>query len=230
MVRAVNNFIDENSPQYRWLVAIHRESQIRERINWQSANGPYPSATEQNAFGWKPKPGVPPTRQQLQEWWAALEIVWREYSRQVAIGQSPDPPPSGIAAIMADFCGFLAVGRLPEPMGDAISEGRTAPVPKELRDIGFAVAYHRGTKTGIEHNGQRVVIVDDTPTKTISDSYGVTPNTVRGWVRKYPPAFLGINDINSDVLIHLMKTAGKRYSEAGRSQAAIVKRARAAKK
>ena len=47
---------------------------------------------------------------------------------------------------------------------------------------GFAVAYHCAAKTGIEHNGKRVFVVDDTPTKTISKFYGVKPNTVRGWV------------------------------------------------
>lgn len=222
-----NNDADEFTTEQRWLAALSRERQIWDKINWTITNGPIPTTADM--WNWESKPGSIPTRGQLQEWWGAVQGVWQEYTRQVAAGNPPNPPPFDLALVMAGLCGYLAVGKLPDPIRDAITEGRTLPGPMELSDVGKAVAYHRAAKTGIYHNGKKIVVVDPTPTKTISKSYGVTTNTVRGWIKKYPPAFLGVTDIDSNILCHLMETGGKRYIDAGRSQAAIIKRARAAK-
>jgi len=144
---------DENNLRYRWLAALHHEQDLRERMNWQRLNGPFPSHNQME--NWEPRPGINPSSKSLQKWWAAIAAVWREYSRQIAIGELPDPPPAELAAVMAGFCGYLGVGKLPGPMKDALSEGRTPLGPEERRDIGLAVAYHRAAKGGIIHNGNQ---------------------------------------------------------------------------
>lgn len=191
-------------------------------MDWESHNGPYPEQVDLQK--WEPTTGVRPNKQQLQEWWKAVANVWREYPRQIATGNNPTPPPANLASIMADFCGYLAVGKMPEPMSDAISEGRTSVGPQENRDIGLAVAYHKAAKHGIIHNDIIVKIQNSKPTETICKNFGVKPSTVRKWVSKYQPAFLGVNDIETETLVHLMTEAGKRYTNAGRSHSAISKR------
>jgi hypothetical protein len=191
-------------------------------MDWESHNGPYPE--QDDLQNWEPTTGIRPSKQQLQEWWKAVANVWREYPRQIENGNSPMPPPVDLASIMAALCFNLAVGQMPETMSEAISEGRTSPGFHEIRDIGLAVAYHKAAKSSVAHNGHQIKVNDATPTKTISKEFGVASSTVRKWVRKYQPAFLGVNDIEPETLIHLMTQAGKTYTKAGRSHSAIASR------
>ena len=92
----------------------------------------------------------------------------------------------------------------------------------ETRDIGVAVAYRKACdQEGILHNSKVVKVDDLHPTKTIAQAYEVHETTVWGWCRKYQPAFLGVNDINAEVLKGLMEASGRRYQRAGRSKTAI---------
>jgi hypothetical protein len=216
--------LDHLSPAARWMCLLGIELKIRERMSWEAANGPYPE--NDDLQNWSPQSGVEPSRQQLQEWWKSVANIWREYPRQIANGNSPAPPPADLATVMAGFCFDLAVGKLPASIRQAISEGRTSPSYYESRDIGLAVAYHKAAKHGIFHNGHQIKVQDATPTKTVSQAFGVADNTVRKWVGKCQPAFLGVNDIVPETLVHLMKEAGKNYAQAGRSHSAIVKRSK----
>ncbi len=209
-------------PDQRWNHLLFEEYRIRELIAWQRHNGPLLEAHETR--DWKTTVGIDPTREQLQSWWRAVENIWREYARQIAAGLNPTPPPADLAYVMAELCGLLGVGKMPEPIRDAISEGRTEVGPRERRDIGIAIAYHKAAKGGIIHNGQTITVSDASPTKTISEHFNVKANTVRSWVRKYQPAFLGVNGIDEALLLSMMKTAGKNYSTKGRSFSAIAKR------
>jgi hypothetical protein len=57
------------------------------------------------------------------------------------------------------------------------------------------------------------------------EAFGASRTTVQGWMSKIRPAFLGVNPINDEVLTTLMKEAGERYKNAGRSHGAILSRA-----
>jgi hypothetical protein len=216
--------LDHLTPAVRWQHLIEEEFKIRERMSWESVNGPYPEQADLQK--WAPTSGIKPSKQQLQEWWKAVANVWREYPRQIANGNSPTPPPADLAYIMAGLCFDLAVGKMPEPMSEAISEGRTSPSFHEHRDIGLAVAYHKAAKIGIVHNGYQIKVQDATPTKTISQNFGVASSTVRKWIGKNQAAFLGVNDILPETLVHLMEQAGETYTKAGRSHSAIAKRSK----
>jgi hypothetical protein len=61
-----------------------------------------------------------------------------------------------------------------------------------------------------------VHVVDKRPVKTLAGWFGVDKNTIRGWVRRYPQAFLGVNDINTEILDKRARKAGKRYIACGR--------------
>lgn len=211
--------LDHLNSAARWQHLIEEEFKIRERMSWEASNGPFPESDDlQN---WTASAGIKPSKQQLQEWWRSVANIWREYPRQIANGINPIPPPADLASIMATFCFDLAVGKLPAPISEAISEGRTSLGFHENRDIGLAVAYHKATKQGIAHNGINITVADATPTKTISKNFGVAASTVRKWVANRQPAFLGVHDITNETLIHLMTEAGKTYSNAGRSHSAI---------
>ncbi len=214
------------TPAERWKFLTEAEFTMRKRFEWQSHNGPHPEPHEMQ--NWTPAAGISPSKEQLQKWWGAVKDVWLEYSRQIAEGLSPMPPPADLARVMGGLSGYLAVGKMPPQISDAIAEGRTPPAPKESRDIGLAVAYHKAAKSGIIHNGATIRIADLTPTKTISENYKVAANTVRSWVSKYEPAFLGVNSITPEILDSLMRKAGKTYRNSGRSHAAIRRRSQAA--
>ena len=188
----------------QWRNVVEHERHLRGRLK--SADGELPSGED------------------LRQWWSAAADVWSEYSRLVASGLDADPSPGELAVITSKMFGYLAVGQLPGPMRDAAPEGRRRPGPDERQDIEIAVAYHKSAMGGLEHNGQQITIADRTPTKTIASHYGVAPETARKWFRNYSPAFLGVNDVNAETLVALMKTAAKRYGAAGRSAKAISSR------
>ena len=214
-----------------WNYLLKTEFNLRERMQWEAENGPYPSvvksATSRPSKGIRPSKSksIRPSKEKLQAWWEAAAKVWQEYPRMIARGITLEQPPTDLAGVMALMCGYLAVGKLPDPIAEAIGEGRTQIGPTEQRDIGLAVAYHQATKpSGLTHNNKQIFVVDKTPSKTISAKYAVKPGTVRGWTRKYKPTFLGVNDVDAALLNYLMEEAGKRYAAAGRSHTAIRKR------
>ena len=158
---------------------------------------------------------------EIRNWWAAVRSVWEVYAREIAKNRSPIPP-GGLAIVMARMAAELSSGIIPKYIADVAVRGNPPMGYWETRDIGVAVAYRKACdQEGILHNSKVVKVDDLHPTKTIAQAYGVHESTVQGWCRKYQPAFLGVNDINAEVLKGLMEASGRRYQQAGRSKTAI---------
>jgi hypothetical protein len=223
MVRAMDDEFQAASIQ--WKECLTEEERIRGELRWQLNNGPRPSPDEFSE--WERGPGLKPSRIQLQDWFKSIEAVWRMYSRQIASGYVPLPPPAMLAETMANLMGSIAVGELPDEIADAIGEGRSEYGPHLRRAIGWAVAYHRAAQgNGILHQGVVVYVKDKSPTKTVAEAFKVSRATVRKWVKKYPPAFLGVFAVTPDVVAIQMNHFAKIYRSAGRSEAAIRHRAK----
>ena len=189
-----------------WQIVVEEEVRARQRC-------------DECIQGIAPKEMLP---RRLREWWAAISAVLQAYSR-LSVTQSITFPPN-LAAVLSQLTGHLAVGHIPDPIKDAASEGRSGLRPGERRDIGYAVAYLRACQNRLSHNKQSIQINDKHPTKTVAQLYNVQPATVRSWQKNVEPAFLGVNDINAEILIHLMEDGAKRYTQASRSTAAIARR------
>jgi len=152
----------------------------------------------------------------VRSWWKRVQELLEAYAVAVARGTRPEPPPAELAGILSNLAGYLAIGQLPGPISNARREGRRSPGPDELRDIGWAVVYRQASRPeGINHNGESIRVPDATPVKTLARLFEVDANTVRGWVRYYPQAFCGVNNINADVIIKRTEQAGRRYAKLG---------------
>lgn len=177
-----------------------------------------------------------PDAEILRKWWGAVETLMDVYQRELAkSGFAPTAAearsvqiPFGLAMFLKQQFGYLAAGLVPEPIKDVTKgeRGRRSKGPAERRDIGWAVAYHRAcAPKGVEHAGKVVRITNDRhPVKTLAGWYSVDKRTVQGWVRNEEPAWLGLSEINADILISRTQQAGGRYSVAGRSNKAIESR------
>lgn len=169
-----------------------------------------------------------------RRWWKAVEDLLAHYVRSVSrtdlhyIDEKAflsAEPPVEVLNIVAKLIGYLAVGKMPDPISLAIKKGRTGPGPEELRDIGLAVVYRRAcTPEGFTHMGESIRIDDARPVVTLTQWYGVSRRTIQMWVASYQPAFLGINRVNASTIKKLAAEAGARYCTSGRSHHAIRKR------
>jgi hypothetical protein len=158
----------------------------------------------------------------LRHWWSTINELLKEYSRSIASHVIHEPPPAEVVEVLAELAGELAVGRIPEPIRKAASEGRTRPTPRERRTIGMAVVYWCACQPeGIEHNGVRIMIDDPDPVEHIHLWFGAHKRTIQDWIKKHPPVFLGVNDVNADTIRHLTIQAARQYRDRGRSHAAI---------
>jgi hypothetical protein len=165
-----------------------------------------------------------PTPAQLRDWWRAVSQVWLTYAREAARNQTEDPI-AELALIMGRTAAELSSGILPQSVAGVVVRGNPPISYWEGHDIGVAVAYREACKKGgILHNSRMVQVDDHHPTRTIMEAYGVTDSTVRAWCRRYPPVFLGVNDITAEVLTAILKSSGARYRQAGRSFSAISRR------
>jgi len=169
--------------------------------------------------------GRPGAGDALRAWWQAVADACFEYERAVAQREQPEPPPVQLIERLRGVAGYLAVGKLPDTVRLAAKRGRTAPGPGEMRDMRMAVAYHHACRPeGIEHNGIRIRIEDPDPIERIHLWYGVEKRTIYDWLDRYEPAFLGVNDVNKDIIISMTVRAAEHYRQAGRSQAATTAR------
>ena len=173
--------------------------------------------------------GKPDTGLRLRHWWGTINALLKEYSRSIASHVIHEPPPGEVVEILAGIAGVLAVGRIPDEIRKAASEGRTRPTPREMRAIGMAVVYWMACQAeGIEHNGVRITIDDPDPIESLHLWFGAHKRTIQDWIKKCPPAFLGVNDVTARTIEQLTHRAAQEYRARGRSQAAI--RARNAKR
>jgi hypothetical protein len=169
--------------------------------------------------------GREPTGEDLRKWWKSVQDLLWAYSVAVAEGGRPEPPPAELAERLSKLAGYLAVGRIPSPIERARSKGgNPAAGPDERRAKGLAAAYYKASQQGIVHNGQLVRIADDRALKTLSEWFDVGHNTIRTWVKKECPAFLGANNVNADVIIKLTQRAAKVYKTWGRGRNALQRR------
>lgn len=161
----------------------------------------------------------------LREWWGAVAKVMQTYARHSLSDELIFP--TSLARALEGLVGHLAIGDIPGPIRDAAVEGRTGLKPGEKRDIGLAVAYLMAcNKDGLMHNKQVIRISDIHPTKTVAALYQVREATVRKWRRQVEAAFLGVNDIDSEIVEYHMREAAKRYLLGSRSSSAIERRGR----
>ena len=166
-----------------------------------------------------------PSGKKIRFWWKSVEDLLSAYGIAVAKDERPEPPPAELASLLSTFAGYLAVGQIPDPIKGAATEGRRPPGPTERRHIGWAVAYrHACRPEGITHNGQTIHIGDKSPVKTLAIWFEVDPNVIRKWVRGHLPVFMGVNAVNSEVIIKRTRAAGEAYSRAGRGQRAVTRR------
>lgn len=164
--------------------------------------------------------------EKLREWWKYVERIFRLYSISVARGEQLERAPWELMFAVSGLLGYVAAGKLPDPIAHALTEGRPAIGPEERRDIGYAVAYClAASDAGLLHNGVTVRVEDPNPIDTVSKAFGIDKTTARKWRRQAAPAFMGLNDISAETVTSLMKEAGEGYRVAGRSRAALVARA-----
>jgi hypothetical protein len=192
----------------RWRLILANEEQARQEVH-ESAQR---RAGQGKAF---------------RSWWRRVADVLFEYEKVVAGGGRPEPPPVILLRALCGQAGYLAVGKLPDTIRLSLLRGRTAPGPTEARQIGMAVAYWRAcSPEGHSHNEIAIRIDDPDPVERIHLWYGVAKRTVYDWLARFDPAYLGVNDVNSELLIKFTVTAAEQHRAAGRSQAAISRRAR----
>jgi hypothetical protein len=201
--------MDTDEDALRWLGLCASERDLRQKLN---------TCGDSKS---------PEFRETLRAWWGAIEALLEFHEREIArVDLARRNLPIQVLATLRYFAGYLAVGQIPGLIADVATEGRRRVGPSERRDIGFAVAYHRAATGGVEHEDERIVIADKSPVKTIMEAFGASRTTVQGWIGKIQPTFLGVNPINDEVLTALMKEAGERYKNAGRSHGAIISRGR----
>ena len=137
----------------------------------------------------------------------------------------PEPPPAELAERLSNLAGYLAVGRIPNAIERARSKGgnpRAGPDERGAKE--WAVAYHKASLQGIMHNCKLVKIDDGDPLETLAEWFDVSKNAIRMWLKVHSPAFLGINDIDENVITKLTQRAADDYKHWGRGQNALKRR------
>jgi hypothetical protein len=158
--------------------------------------------------------GTKAAGQKCRAFFAAWERLLGFYAPLPSASAAPRPLPPELAAMLKGLFGYLAVGQIPGPIADCRRRGRAALGPEERRDLSVAVAYIDAARRG--------AVADAAPVKTIMQAYGVSRRTVQVWQNTVPPA----RNVSARMLESLVSAAGRRYRSAGRSQAAIARRAR----
>ena len=142
---------------------------------------------------------------------------------------------------MANLAGELAVGHIPSSVGFVATRGNPKPGPVEVNCIRLAVAYCQAASSEgmFGPDGGSMKIDDVDAKKTICDWFGVRLSTVRGWIKKYPPANFGdttprktFSDAAHDTLVSeearglvfRVKEGAQVYCSLSRSGEAIKKR------
>jgi hypothetical protein len=133
------------------------------------------------------------------------------------LGRPLQPFPPVLAKIYADFARYLAAGKLPGPISDALRPGAPATGPEELRDQGWAVAYLLAVGEGI--------VADRKPTATVADAFAIDRRTIRRWKKKLVASGMSWHDMVPGTVPEAergkfiggrMRTAGQRYLKQGR--------------
>ena len=174
------------------------------------------------------KQGEKPSPEVIRTVFATATLVLRTYALPNNWPDLDGPPneniPHGFAIFLADQFAYLADGVLPEPIRDARINHRAPRGIHELRDIGIAVAYIKAARDGL--------ISDRHPIPTIADAYSVPQRTVKYWQKEQK--LVTPSDFYPDrkgqelgrLLTRRMKSAAKRHRQQGRSDTAVINRAK----
>jgi len=169
----------------------------------------------------------PKPTKQARAWWSAVEALLRSYELGVAAGQDVEPLPWDFVAALSGLAGFLAAGRIPDPIQHVAGRGNSSAGPKESRDIALAVAYRCACREeGFSFLGTCIRIDDKRPVASLVKWFGVNRKTVQGWMRHRAPSLYSVTPVDAELLANLTQRAGRRYQSAGRSQPAILGRDR----
>ena len=149
-----------------------------------------------------------------RELFAALDALVQLYNApQNWAGNCPrEAMPIEVMQIIGGLFGYLAVGKIPEPINDVKGAGQTKPGRTEQNDIKIAGTYVAAARAG--------KISDKAPIQKIMAKFGVGKRTAEGWAKEGSVP----EDENLEALARRMERAGQRYLENGRSQAAVTKR------
>jgi len=185
-------------PRHEWVALLDKEVRRREAFRDKIIDGRFENAA------------------QLREWWKTVsEILYAMQNRQ---GTPPDPMPMELLFVLAETAAYLATGKIPSPIADVASKGRTGPGPAETRDIRWAVTYRAAVDRGW--------IDDPSPSKTLQIAYGLrSTRTVQYWCDNYQPFGEERHHNTPTIIVDRMEDAAKRYSIAsGRTQSAILRK------
>jgi hypothetical protein len=120
--------------------------------------------------------------------------------------------------MIGGLCGYLAVGKVPDPITDVKGAGQKKLGPTERHHIKVAATYISAARSG--------QISDGMPVKTVMRAFGVGRRTAEVWAKHSTT----LQVETPEILTGLLKRAGRRYQQSGRSQAAITKRTNPAAK
>jgi hypothetical protein len=128
----------------------------------------------------------------------------------------PEALPAHLQAQLANLFDYLAKGIIPGPIADCGGPGN-AVGPTEERDIRAAVVYVLAAERGIVDDKHYV--------KTVRLAYGASRNSVQGWVKARREQ-ISVGELSDpEIIADRMKAAGARYSVAGRTHGANLKKA-----
>jgi len=171
--------------------------------------------------------GSRPDGKILRSWWKSVQELLRAYAIAVARGTPPNHPQPN----SHKFCQAL-----PDIWRSASYQGQSTMPEKKGDDLLVQMSYVTlaGPSPTAKPAAQNASIITAKPfafqtrqpVKTLATSFKVDANTVRGWVRDYPPAFCGVNNINADVIIKHTEQAGRRYANCGRGAESVRRRSR----
>jgi hypothetical protein len=140
-------------------------------------------------------------------WWGAFDRLLRQYLRLSAAGPHPCLPTNALLRL-SRIAGALATGNVPEPVRHASARDGRRMWPAERMHIAYAVFYIRAVRADR--------ITNPAPIKTISECYGVSRQTVQGWIKRSDELIEDIAEPSIQTLEDRMRWAGETYSYCGR--------------
>jgi hypothetical protein len=151
------------------------------------------------------------------EAWARLLGLYAQKDNFPGGGTALNILPPDLALQLKGLFGYLAVGKIPDPIAHCVGRGNLVG-PSEERDIRAAVVYVVAAKRGI--------IADKYPIKSVQEAYSAQRQSVQGWVVARRKGITDAELIDADAIAKRMREAGARYSTDGRTHSANIEKAK----
>ena len=152
----------------------------------------------------------------LREWWGSMNQLLRSFTKSYQNrAEWLEPPPLEALLILAALADQLAGGVIPDLVRDVSEAYSGRPSSRGERHARvYAVLYIEAALRG--------EIDDRHPKKTVRETYGVTAEAVRGWIRRRDDLLVRfpVMDLTPEVLVLRMQAAGAMYSAVGRGATA----------